>query len=75
MRCLSDSPPVLEGSPPWALDDYLAQFKTEDGISEIPVSIGLIRTPSDSLKLIWVEFDSDSETPLRFPSMNKESDG
>jgi hypothetical protein len=75
MRCLSDQPPELEGAAPWTLDDYTAQFSTADGISEVPVSIGLIRTPSDSLSLVWVEFDSGSETPLRFPMMNKESDG
>jgi hypothetical protein len=75
MRCLSDQPPELEGAAPWTLDDYTAQFMTADGISEVPVSIGLIRTPSDSLSLVWVEFDSGSETPLRFPMMNKESDG
>jgi len=75
MRCLSDQPPELEGAAPWTLDDYTAQFMTTDGISEVPVSIGLIRTPSDSLSLVWVEFDSGSETPLRFPMMNKESDG
>ena len=75
MRCLSDQPPELEGAAPWTLDDYTAQFKTPDGISEVSVSIGLIRTPSDSLSLVWVEFDSGSETPLRFPTMNKESDG
>ena len=75
MRCLSDQPPELEGSAPWTLDDYSAQFKTTDGINEVPVSIGLIRTPSDSLSLVWVEFDSGSETSLRFPMTNKESDG
>ena len=75
MRSLSNAPPVLDGPEPWVLQDYVAQFKTTDGISEIPVTIGLIRTPSDTLKLIWIEFDSDSETPLRFPSMSKELDG
>ena len=75
IRCLSDQPPELEGAAPWTLDDYTAQFKTADGISEVPVSIGLIRTPSDSLTLVWVEFNSGSETPLRFPTTNKESDG
>ena len=75
MRCLSDQPPELEGAAPWTLDDYTAQFVSADGISEVPVSIGLIRTPSDSLSLVWVEFDSESETSLRFPTTNKESDG
>jgi len=73
MRCLSDAPPALEGASPWSLDEYVAQFKTADGTSEIPVSIGLIRTPSDTLRLVWIEFDSDSEAPLRFPSTSKEA--
>ena len=70
MRCLSDQPPELEGAAPWTLDDYTAQFVSADGISEVPVSIGLIRTPSDSLSLVWVEVDSESVTSLRFPTTN-----
>ena len=43
-------------------------------MAEVPVSIGLIRTPSDTLTLVWIEFDSESDTPLRFPPTIKESD-
>ena len=75
MRSLSDQPPQLVGPPPWALDDYVAQFKTSEGMSEVPVSVGLTRTSSDTLRLVWILFDSESERPLRFPKMNKESDG
>ena len=75
MRSLSDQPPELVGPPPWALDDYVAQFKTSEGMSEVPVSIGLTRTSSDILRLVWIRFDSESERPLRFPMMNKESGG
>lgn len=74
MRCLSDQPPELEGASPWTLDDYVAQFKSGEGMAEVPVSIGLIRTPSDTLTLVWIEFDSESDTPLRFPPTIKESD-
>ena len=75
MRSLSDQPPQLVGPSPWVLDDYVAQFKTSEGLSEVPVSIGLTRTSSDILRLTWILFDSESERPLRFPMMNKESDG